>query len=150
MKLRNPKDPSRLKNFTRGHAVVEFALMVPWIVFLFIGVLDFGFYAYAAISVENAARVAALYTANNGTGAVTDTAGACYYVLQELEHAPNMGSGVSTCGGTSPVTVTAAAATVGGQPASQVSVTYKALPMIPIPGLLRGTFNFTRIVAARQ
>jgi hypothetical protein len=138
------------KNPNRGHATVEFALMAPWIVFLFIGILDFGFYSYAALSVENAARVAALYTANNGPGAVTDSAGACYYVLEELQNAGNMGSGVNSCGGQSPVTVTAAAATVGGQPASQVSVTYKALPMIPIPGMLRGTFSFTRIVAARQ
>jgi Flp pilus assembly protein TadG len=140
----------RLKNLNRGHAAVELAFMLPWIVFLFIGVLDFGFFSYAAISVENAARVAALYTANNGPGAVTDSAGACYYVLEELQNAANMGTGVSNCGGQSPVVVTAAAATVGGQPASQVSVTYKALPMIPIPGILRGTFSFTRIVAARQ
>ena len=128
-----PKSPNR------GHATVEFALMAPWIVFLFIGILDFGFtpMLQSQLKMQLASR---LFTRLTTARRVTDSAGACYYVLEELQNAGNMGSGVNSCGGQSPVTVTAAAATVGGQPASQVSVTYKALPMIPIPGLLRRDF----------
>ena len=40
-----------------GNSVVEVALMAPWIFFLFVGVFDFGFYAYAGICMENAARI---------------------------------------------------------------------------------------------
>jgi Flp pilus assembly protein TadG len=134
----------------RGHAVVEVSLMAPWIFFLFMGVLDFGFYAYSAISVENAARVAAIYTSSGGSGTVTDSTGACYYVLQELQRANNIGTGVTTCaGGTSPVTVTAAAATVNGTAGAQVTVTYKSPNMIPIPGLT-GSYTLTRIVTLMQ
>jgi Flp pilus assembly protein TadG len=34
---------------TRGHAMVEVALMLPWILLLFVGIVEFGFYTYAAI-----------------------------------------------------------------------------------------------------
>ncbi|HEY3376701.1 MAG TPA: TadE family protein, partial [Armatimonadota bacterium] len=47
----------------RGQAMVEVTLMAPWIVFLFIGIFDFGFYAYAAICTQNAARAVALASA---------------------------------------------------------------------------------------
>src|SRR5215831_16945480 len=48
---------------TRGHAVIEGALLLPVLIFLFVGVFDMGFYLYAMIGVENAARVAVEYTA---------------------------------------------------------------------------------------
>jgi len=48
----------RTKN--RGSAVVEAALMMPWLAFLFMGVFDFGFYAYASICTQNAARAVAV------------------------------------------------------------------------------------------
>lgn len=143
---------------TRGHAMVEVALMAPWIFLLFIGILDFGFYAYSAISVENAARAAALYTSSSG--GITDSAGACFYVLQELRNVANVGTSVTTCGTgsttpsqTAPVVVTAQAATVGGVPAAQVTVTYQMVPLIPIPWLPiqnGGLYNITRTVSMRQ
>src|SRR5947207_14797502 len=46
----------------RGHAVIEVSLMAPWIFFLFMGTLDFGFYSYAIIATQNAARVAVMQT----------------------------------------------------------------------------------------
>jgi Flp pilus assembly protein TadG len=124
---------------------VEVSLMLPWILFLFIGVLDFGFYSYSIISVENAARVAAIYTSSSSP---TDSTGACYYVLQELKNANNTHN-LANCGG-SPLSVTAAAATVNGVAASQVTVTYDSPTMIPIPGLLPGTYRVTRIVTMMQ
>jgi Flp pilus assembly protein TadG len=46
----------------RGHAMLEAALLLPWVLFLFVGAFDLGFYNYALISTQNAARVAAWYT----------------------------------------------------------------------------------------
>ncbi len=45
------------KRRQRGGSLVEVALLAPWIFFLFVGIFDFGFYAYAAICTQNAARI---------------------------------------------------------------------------------------------
>lgn len=138
----------RIPHNSKGHAVVEVALMAPWIFLLFIGTLDFGFYAYSAISVENAARSAVLYTSSsNSMGVASDSAGACYYVLQELKNLPNVGN-LTACNAT-PLQVTAAATTISGQPASQVTVTYRSIQMIPIPWI-PGVYNITRVAVVRQ
>ena len=50
---------------TSGQAIVEVSLMMPWIAFLFVGILDFGFYSYAAILLQNVAWAAALRSANS-------------------------------------------------------------------------------------
>jgi TadE-like protein len=81
-----------------GHSVMEFALFLPFLLFLFVGAFDWGFYAWALIATENAARVAALYTSSSAATA-GDSLGACPYVLGELADAPNvysLGSGGST------------------------------------------------------
>src|SRR5712691_6473405 len=62
----------------RGSSMVEFCLMAPWILFLFMGTFDFGFYAYAIICTENAARVAAGVTSANSSSA-GDSVTACTY-----------------------------------------------------------------------
>src|SRR5579859_6278481 len=79
----------------RGHAVIEIALLAPWIFFLFIGAVDLGFYNYAIISTENAARVAVEYTSATSAKA-TDKAGACTYVLAELNSMSNV-QGLTSC-----------------------------------------------------
>ena len=128
----------------RGHAVIEVALLSPWIFFLFAGVLDLGFYAYGLISTENAARVAAIYASTNSNTA-SDSSGSCTVALAEMNSMTNV-MGVSGCTGSSPVTVTASPVTgVDGAPAASVSVTYQFPAMIPIPGLM-GQFTVTRIV----
>ena len=132
----------RIPHNSKGHAVVEVALMAPWIFLLFIGVFDFCFYSYAAISVENAARAAAIYTSS--TGAVTDQAGACRYAFQELQNMPNVGT-ASTCSAL-PLKVTLSQTTIDSQPATQVAVTYQTIQLIPIPWL-PGIYNITRVVS---
>ena len=138
---------------TKGHAVIEVALMAPFIFFLFAGALDFGYYVYAAVSVENAARVAALHVASS-TDTASDANAATYartYVCNELRLLPNVGS---TCS-TSVVSVSVPAqpfSGIDGDPATQVSVTYTTIPLIPIPGLNpgpRGQWTFTRAVQMR-
>ena len=129
------------RSHSRGHAVVEVSLLAPWIFFLFAGVLDLGFYAYALISAENAARVAVEYTSASSTTAV-DTTGACNYVLGEMNSMSNI-RGLSSCGAL-PLQVTATKVTgADGAQAASVSVTYQTALMIPIPGLL-GQFTVTR------
>src|SRR5205809_4591375 len=58
---------------SRGHAVIEVSLMAPWIFFLFMGTVGFGFYASAAIATQNAARVAVDQTSANTSTAADAT-----------------------------------------------------------------------------
>ena len=138
----------RDKSRERGHSILEVALFLPWLFFLFFGVLDAGFYAYAFISTASAARVAALYTSSSSTRAA-DTSGACTYALEELRTTPNVGSGITTCTAL-PVMVTATSVTgPDGSPASSVSVTYRTVPVVAIPGLLSKQVTITRSVQMR-
>jgi hypothetical protein len=129
-----------------GHAVVETALMAPWIFLLFLGVFDVGFYAYAGIMTANAARVAALYTSSS-IGAANDSTGACGYALEEMRDLPNLGS--SGACPSSDLTATAAKSTdTDGSTISTVTVTYKTVALFPIPGLA-GSMTITRTAQMR-
>ena len=126
---------------------MEITLIAPWFLFLFIGIVDMGFYSYSLIAVENASRVAAEYT-SNGAALAADQTGACTKVRAELSSLPNV-SGLSSCGA-APLIVTAASATgPDGNSATSVSVTYRSALLIPIPGILMGQLNVTRSVQMR-
>ena len=56
-----------------GTALVEFALVLPLLMLLLLGVVEIGRYAYFAIQVGNAARAGAQYGAQNGTTAYDNT-----------------------------------------------------------------------------
>ena len=106
-----------------------------------------GFFNYSLIAVENAARIGAEYTSSSTTTAA-DQAGACTKILADLAMLPNL-SGVSSCSA-DPITVTATSKTgTDGSPASEVSITYKGMQMIPIPGFLMGQMSFVRTVQMR-
>ena len=131
-----------------GHAMLEAALLLPWVLFLFVGAFDLGFYNYALISTQNAARVAAWYTSQT-TSTSTDSTTACTYALAELASLPNVGTSVTTCSA-SPVVVTASQVTgVDGGLASQVKVSYTSPQLIPLPGALPGQYTFNRTVQMR-
>jgi len=151
----------------RGSAMVELCLMAPWIFFLFIGVMDFGYFAYASIQVENATRVAAMRTSADTSSQTS--AIACAAVLPELKFLPNIMTTVTTCNA-APLIVTqntycgtgwatsgvpactgttsppCADCTLGNQNAasSEVVVTYESPQFVPIPGLLAGKLQLTR------
>ena len=128
--------------------MLEVALLLPWVLFLFAGAFDLGFYNYALISTQNAARVAAWYTSQTTTTAA-DATTACTYALAELQAMPNVGTGLSTCN-SSPVVVTATQVVgADGAEATQVSVTYTSPPLVPIPGALPGQYTFNRTVQMR-
>lgn len=131
----------------RGQAVVEVTLLAPWIFFLFIGALDLGFYSYALICAQNAARVAVAYTSSAPSMASNSTA-ACDAALGEMRSMANVRN-LTSCDSL-PLLVTAAAVTgADGAPASRVSVTYRTDQLIPIPGLLMGSLRVTRTAEMR-
>ena len=119
--MQSAREPSRRRG-ERGQAMVEVALMSPWIFFLFIGIMDTGFFCYSAICVENAARAAAMTTALNQqqvTGTANDFA--CRAAWNELSNLPNVYSKteVTTCGGL-PAGVTVVTNTLCGSATSNI------------------------------
>jgi hypothetical protein len=132
------------------------ALMLPWYVFFFVGTYDWGFYAHALISTESAARVAAELTSQS-TAQAANQSTACILATEELRIMNNMrGTGTPTCSA-SPLIVTAAQVGRGQtntnsadlEPASQITVQYTTVGLIPIPGLLKGSATIYRVVQMR-
>jgi len=133
-----------------GNNIIEFAFILPWYIFLFVGAVDMGFYSYALISVENAARVGAIYCAASSTTCTSNTP-VCPYALGALADLPNIPAALTTCNA-SPVTVTVsypASGTPDGQPDVQVTVAYVLPALAGIPGLLPGQYTATRTVSMK-
>jgi Flp pilus assembly protein TadG len=129
----------------RGSNIVEFALLMPWYVFLFAGAIDFGFYSFGLIAAQNAARVAAMYCAGSSSAAV-DSYVACQYSLGQFRIMPNIPASLQTCGA-APLVVTPSLITgADGASATSVTVTYTTPQLIPIPGLLPGQLTISRTV----
>ena len=99
----------------KGHAVLEAAFLAPWIIFLFVGAFDMGFYCYALICTENAARVAAMYTSSSAS-TVADSSAACTIALGEMNYMSNL-VGVNSCGSL-PIIVQASSVTPASSPRS--------------------------------
>ena len=131
----------------RGGAALEMALLSPWVFFLFIGALDWGFYSSALISVQAALRSATLYTAT-GASTAADSAGACSIVLAEIRTLPNIGPAVTSCGSNPVVTATAVTGPDNAA-ATQVTITYNSVKMIPLPGMLAGQFTIAKTAKMR-
>jgi Flp pilus assembly protein TadG len=127
-----------------GQSLVEFVMLAPWFIFLFVGAFDWGFFAHGLISTESAARVGALYNVQQQSP--TNSTAACTYALSELRTAVNISSSLTTCTSL-PVIVTATQVTgPDGANAAQVAVEYQTQNLIPIPGLLNSQYTFYRIV----
>jgi Flp pilus assembly protein TadG len=131
----------------RGSSMIEFALLLPWYVFLFMGAFDYGFFSYSLIATQNAARVAAMYCSGSSSRAAS--CDACIYVLDQLRNMANVGSAMTTCSA-SPVQVTASKITgPDSADAAQVVVTYTTPNLLPIPHLLPGTITIQRTAVMR-
>lgn len=143
---------------TNGNAVVEAALMAPWIFFLFIGIFDIGFYCYAAICTQNAARAVAL---SQTQPTMPFQPSACSVALGELTMLPNISGGTCTS-----LPLTVAVTTLPGSSCPdqgvgsavtfassnfciQSAVTYQTIPLLPIPGILMGRMTLTRTAQMR-
>ncbi len=134
----------------RGHAAIEIALMSPWILLLFIAIFDFGFYSYAAIATQNAARIAVLATSANA-GSMGSQPTACQHALPEMVMLPNIASLPPSHACTALpliVTVTPIANDSEGMPASRVAVTYQTVQLFPLPYMM-GRMTLTRIAEMR-
>lgn len=135
----------------RGQAALEVGMLLPWLVITFMAVLDFGFCAYGLIATENAARSAAAWAASSATNATSSGLASTLctnYVLPTLLNAPNVGSGVSTCSGTSPVRVTTTYTAGGGTytfATLAVQVQYN-VPLMAIPGISPSSLPIVRSV----
>jgi len=121
------------------------ALMLPWILLLFILVFDFGFYAYSAMVTENAARAAALRAAVSQNAAV-DQGLACVFARREFLMFPNV-SQDSDCTAL-PLDVGTPPCTIDGEPAACVEVTYQTPQFFPLPWLM-GQMTLTREAQVR-
>jgi hypothetical protein len=128
--------------------MLEMVLFSPWVFLLFIGALDWGFYATALVSVQAGLRSAVLYTSAK-TAQANDSTTACNIMLNEMRKLPNVGNS-KTCPSTNP-SVTAVLVNSGPdtKPASKVTVTYTSISLIPIPGLLKKQFTLTRSATMR-
>lgn len=140
--------PTRGRKRARGGAMMEMVLISPWIFFLFIGALDWGFYASALVSLQAGVRSAVLYTAS-GISTAGSSTDACTIVLNEIRKLPNIGSGTTDCSSNPTVTAEYLTSGPGGAKASRVTVTYTSITLVPMPGLLRRQFTVTRSAVMR-
>ena len=139
-----------------GNNVIEFSLLIPWYIFLFVGVYDYGFFSYSLISVQSAASVGAKY-ASSASATATDSTTVCSYALGQLQSLPNMGARATctvnstTVTSSAPLAAKAESISSGpdGYPAAQVTVTYLTPQLVPIPGVLPGQLTITRVVKMR-
>lgn len=128
--------------------MVEFALLMPWYVFLFVGAYDFAFCAYSVVATESAARIAAMYCSGSTSLASNCSTAACTYALYQLRNMPNVGSSMSSC--SSPLTVSTSMVTgPDSTDAAQVTVNYTTPTLIPLGSILPATFTFSRTVTMK-
>jgi hypothetical protein len=119
-----------------GHAVLEFALVSPWIFTLFVGALNLGILYTSISAVENAARAAAMY-ASSSQGTMEDEAGACTAAAREMRSLPNLRSYTGACTEAPLVLSLTQPAGPAGEPSARVSLTYRTMRLIsmpPVPG----------------
>jgi Flp pilus assembly protein TadG len=128
-----------------GNNIVEFVMLAPWFFFLFAGAIDYGFYSYGLVAVQNAARISAMYCSASSSTCSSTTI-PCGYALDQLRDLPNVPSGLSTCAATPLVMSESVGAGLDGGQAATVTVTYTSPQLIPIPGLLPGQLTIARTV----
>lgn len=75
----------RLARSERGVSLVEFAIVLPVMILMFVGLIEVGRYAYYAILAANAARAGVQYGAQN-TGTAIDTTGITNAALADGEN----------------------------------------------------------------
>ena len=139
----------------RGNAIIEFCLFTPWLIYMFIAAVDWGFYSYSLISTQAAARIGAVYAASSSSAA-SDTTTICTYALEQLRKMPNVGIGITSCASGSsispgaPIGIAVSSVTgTDGSPAAQVSVTYQTPALVPVMTLLPKQATITRTMQMR-
>jgi hypothetical protein len=117
---------------SNGHAVIEFALISPWIFTLFIGALNLGLVYHSITAVENAARSASMH-ASSSAWAAGDGQGACNAALRELRTLPNVRTVVTSCDA-APVELSLTTVEgIAAEESVRVSLTYTTARLIVMP-----------------
>lgn len=107
----------------RGAAVVEFALVLPFLAFILIVTVDFSRIYYASQIVNNCARNGAIYGCDNPANSV-DTAGIQTAALSDAPDLSTVPTVSSTTGTDS-----------SGSPYVEVTVTYPFTTLTRFPGI---------------
>jgi Flp pilus assembly protein TadG len=134
---------SRRAGRRQGNALVEFALIAPLLLPIVLVIFDIGMYTYAFVSLQNAARAAAVRN-SGGPDSAADQSAACALVIEELRGLPNIGSSFDTPCAASPLVVTSVlcddttacigtATSADGQRAVSVTVTYTPPALFRLP-----------------
>src|SRR5579871_823017 len=147
VKMGKPQAASQRRG-SRGSSALEMAFLMPWYIFLFVGVFDWGYYAHALISVESAVRSAVQYTSQSSKTA-TDQTTACIYALNEMKVSQNVPAN-SSCNA-DPLVVTASLVASGadGNAAASITVKYHTAQLIPIPLILNNQFWIVQTLQMR-
>ncbi|MEP6537292.1 MAG: TadE family protein [Bryobacteraceae bacterium] len=130
------------KKNERGNAMVELALVAPILFVLALAAFDFGMYVYSFISVQNAARVAALRN-SGGKESASDQTAACAMVTDQLRGLPAIPSTPGSCN-SAPLVVSSslcdgsspcggASGSADGQLAAVVVVSYTPPVLFGVP-----------------
>jgi hypothetical protein len=115
--------------------------MLPWLVFTFIGILDFGFCSYSLIATQNAARIVAMYGAASSSNLANIASVKCGYAADALKYAPTP---VTDCGSNLSV-MTSSNTTYAAFTEVQVTVTY-TVTLMSIPGIMPGSLAISKTV----
>jgi Flp pilus assembly protein TadG len=120
-----------------GSSLVEFAMVLPLLLLLVLGAIDFGRAYYLSIEVANAARAGVQYGVRNSS----DTAGMQTAAESDAPDVPNMTAtsavGCECADGSNSMSPCSSPPTCVGNPVGFVEVTTNATytPVIPWPGV---------------
>ncbi len=128
-----------------GNSIIELTFMMPWLLFLFVGVFDFGFYAYALIATQNAARAVAVHNSISKTAASNDPdKSGCRIAIFELQTAAYGRTLTNDCSAAPLIVTSSVLKDSNNNDMANVVVSYQSALLIPIPGVLPGQVTITR------
>lgn len=140
-----------MNQFQRGAALIEFALGLPVLMLLLVGLIEYGRYAYFAIEIANAAHAGALYGSQNSSTA-NDTSGMKNATIDDGQNAITpltlssvTAQAVCTCWTGSSQTPSPPNGSVCGQPcASGRNITYA---QVTVTASMTPLFNYSALGA---
>lgn len=128
----------RLRHDRRGQTVVEFALIVPVLLALLLGIISLGFYINAYLTLAQATRIAvreaSLGYATGLSGTTCPQPGSSGTICNALSGQVALGAGMSAAN-LSYVCVASAAGSGTTLGTVEVAITYDYVPVVPLPGV---------------